>query len=192
VNLVERYDVADRQLTRPIIVSQALELLNEAGLEELSLRKVAARLGVKAPSLYWHIADKDDLRAAMGERLLRNCLDSIPPCKDWQSWLRAFGLALWRVQGSTRDAGALLMSARSVEQAFQGISTEIVSTLGRLGVDEATANKMHWSVQALVTGWSVFGDAEDCDRSDQVSGAALQSLDVLVAGWAARVESRPR
>jgi TetR/AcrR family tetracycline transcriptional repressor len=178
--------VADRQLSRPVIVTEALRLLEEVGLEDLSLRKVAASLGVKAPSLYWHIADKDDLRAAMGERLLRDCLGSIPPSEDWQSWLRAFGLAIWRAQETTRDAGALLMSARSVKHAFQGTATEIVSVLGRFGLDEVTATRMHWSVQALVTGWAVFGDAEDCEHSAQVSEAALDSLDVLILGWATR------
>lgn len=176
-----------KQISRALIVEEALLMLSDAGLEEVSLRKIAARLDVKAPSLYWHIADKDDLRAAMGERLLKDCLATIPVCADWQSWLRAFGQALFGVQMSVRDAHVLLMSARGQGHFIQTINQDILTMLGRYGVEENVANMMHWSVQALVNGWSSFGGAQNCDTSDAVPQAAALSLDVLIDGWDTRL-----
>ena len=38
-----------------------MRLADEGGIEALSMRKLAQELGVKAMSLYNHVADKDDL-----------------------------------------------------------------------------------------------------------------------------------
>lgn len=48
-------------LTRDQIVQAAIALLDEEGLEALSMRKLGARLGAGATSLYWHVANKDEL-----------------------------------------------------------------------------------------------------------------------------------
>jgi AcrR family transcriptional regulator len=47
------------------IVDAARELLEEEGLERLSMRRLADRLGIRAPSLYKHFADKQALEAAL-------------------------------------------------------------------------------------------------------------------------------
>lgn len=49
------------QSTRPQLLASALEVLEEHGLEGLSMRAVADRAGVSAPALYWHFADKEAL-----------------------------------------------------------------------------------------------------------------------------------
>ena len=54
-------------LTRAAIVDAARELVASAGLEALSLRRLAARLGVTAPALYLHFAGKRDLLRALAE-----------------------------------------------------------------------------------------------------------------------------
>lgn len=48
-------------LARDRLVEAALELLAAAGLEGLSTRRLAERLGVKSPALYWHVHNKDEL-----------------------------------------------------------------------------------------------------------------------------------
>jgi AcrR family transcriptional regulator len=61
--------VVDRSaLSRDAIVQVAREVVVAEGLEALSLRRVAANLGVTAPALYAHVADKDDLVRAVAER----------------------------------------------------------------------------------------------------------------------------
>ena len=47
------------------IVAAARELLEEEGLDALSMRRLADRLGIRAPSLYKHFADKQALEAAI-------------------------------------------------------------------------------------------------------------------------------
>lgn len=47
------------------IVAAALELLEQDGPEAVSMRAIADRIGIKAPSLYKHFRDKDALEMAM-------------------------------------------------------------------------------------------------------------------------------
>ncbi|WP_371482016.1 TetR/AcrR family transcriptional regulator C-terminal domain-containing protein [Kitasatospora sp. NBC_00315] len=60
-----------QKLDRAQVVDTALRLLNETGLEGLTLRRIATELDVKAPALYWHFANKQALLDEMATEMLR-------------------------------------------------------------------------------------------------------------------------
>ena len=60
------------RLDRERVVRAALALLDEVGLDGLTLRRLAQDLGVKAPALYWHVASKADLLHEMAVTMLRD------------------------------------------------------------------------------------------------------------------------
>ena len=55
------------QLSRPAVIDAARELIADEGLDAVSLRRLAARLGVTAPALYAYVADKQDLLRGVAE-----------------------------------------------------------------------------------------------------------------------------
>lgn len=57
-------------VTRAEIVTTALNLLDEVGLDGLTLRRLARELGISAPTLYWHIRDKRELLDLVAERII--------------------------------------------------------------------------------------------------------------------------
>src|SRR5207237_7533200 len=57
-------------LTRERLVEAALGLINEEGLEGLSMRALADRLEVKAASLHWHVRDRHELLALHADSFL--------------------------------------------------------------------------------------------------------------------------
>lgn len=57
-------------LGRESIVGAALAILDEFGMADLSMRRVADALGVKVGALYWHVANKQSLLAAVADRVL--------------------------------------------------------------------------------------------------------------------------
>ncbi|MCX2949381.1 TetR/AcrR family transcriptional regulator [Lentzea sp. NEAU-D7] len=59
-------------LTTTKVVDAALELVDEQGVEALTLAAVAARTGVATPSLYKHVASLGDLRDLVGLRVLED------------------------------------------------------------------------------------------------------------------------
>lgn len=59
-------------IEREKILDVALDLLNEVGLDQFSTRRLAERLGVQQPALYWHFKNKSTLLDALnGEMLAR-------------------------------------------------------------------------------------------------------------------------
>ena len=170
------------KLDRTRIVSEALVLLQEEGLAQVSLRKLAGRLSVGVSSLYWHLADRDALYSEMAERIFRSCLEAIPPSDGWEDWLRGFGRTLWRAQNEVRDARQLIVRAAMAEAVRAELRAEIVARLGALGLAPAAASAAQRSVQALVTGWTTLTPhAPRGDGPEQKSFDA--ALDVLICGW---------
>ena len=59
------------KLDRDVILQAALSLLDEVGMDKLSTRLLAERLGVQQPALYWHFKNKRALLDAMNGEILR-------------------------------------------------------------------------------------------------------------------------
>ncbi|MFE3262021.1 TetR/AcrR family transcriptional regulator [Nocardia sp. NPDC059091] len=72
-------------VTRDDIVATAMELANEEGLDAVSMRRVAARLGVGPMALYTHIDSKDDLFDLLADALAGEIiLDEDELTTDWR------------------------------------------------------------------------------------------------------------
>src|SRR4051794_24326533 len=79
--------VSSVPLTRDDVVRAAVEVLDDEGLPGLTLRAVATRLGVSAPTLYWHVKDKRHLLDLVAEQVLADLPEaSRPPRPDEPVW----------------------------------------------------------------------------------------------------------
>lgn len=85
-------------LSRARIHEAALRVVDADGLDGLSMRKLAAELGVRAPSLYGHVASKDELLHAVANDLMEAVDVSGFGTGDWQlglrTWARSYRAAL--------------------------------------------------------------------------------------------------
>lgn len=81
-------------LSRQRVLDAALATVDREGLDDLSMRKLAAELGVETMSLYKHVASKDDLLAGLTDLIWAEIAAAAPPDDDWAVWLPAFGRAI--------------------------------------------------------------------------------------------------
>src|SRR2546428_12469512 len=129
----------DRQrgLSRERLVGAALELINEDGLDALSMRSLANRLQVKAASLYWHVRDRRELLELLAESILA----STPRGRrgaGWRQTVLASAESLRRRVSAQQDATRVLLEVpEALEQSavFADIRAQLV-TAG-LRADEA-------------------------------------------------------
>lgn len=73
-------------LTKAVIVQAAFDVLDETGMDGLTVRALAARLGVQAPALYWHVRNKQALLDEMGTQVWREIgevMAGLPPGLPW-------------------------------------------------------------------------------------------------------------
>ncbi|KQN08042.1 hypothetical protein ASE85_17620 [Sphingobium sp. Leaf26] len=175
------------KLSRDAIVDEAIALLQEEGLEAVSLRNVAARLDAKAPSLARHVGDKQNLLALMSTRLFFEALDDVVPGGPWTDWMVRFGQALWRKQRSTRDAAMLIAAAPAYVGSIGAIEARLAAQMAATGLAPARGMLIQSAVQALVTGWTGFAtgpQGEDIARLVAIDAAMDSSLRALVHGFA--------
>lgn len=120
-------------LQKSTIVLTALEMLNRDGLENLTLRRLAAELGVKAASLYWHVENKRALLDEMADGMLEPMLSQAPPAdlaKPWAEWLAEMMAGLRLALLAYRDGAQVVVGINpNRARAFARLSAVIVSGL---------------------------------------------------------------
>jgi TetR/AcrR family tetracycline transcriptional repressor len=80
-------------LTKAAIVQAALDLLDEAGMDGLTVRALASRLGVQAPALYWHVRSKQALLDEMATLIWRRIGDvmaGLPRDLPWREVMATY------------------------------------------------------------------------------------------------------
>ncbi|QCR49189.1 TetR/AcrR family transcriptional regulator [Streptomyces sp. SGAir0924] len=99
-------------LDRRRVADTALDLLNEVGLDGLTLRAIARELDVKAPALYWHFKDKQALLDEMATEMYRRMVadTSLDPADAWRE----------RLLKTNRGLRAALLGYRDGAKVFSG------------------------------------------------------------------------
>lgn len=181
---------APAKLNLDLILVEALAILRSEGLDEVTLRKLAARLGVEAPSLYRHIGGKRRLQALMTLRLFREQLDDVGTRATWQEWLARFGQVLWATQSTIRDAARLVLTAGFESEELDVMTGWVAEALASHGVGADEALEMQLAVQALVVGLSGLADGPSkaaLHRAVPFDAVLDHSLAAMITGWETRL-----
>jgi TetR/AcrR family transcriptional regulator, tetracycline repressor protein len=115
-------------VTRDEIVAAALALLDEAGLEGLTLRRLAERLGIRAPTLYWHVRDKRELMDLLAGAIMDEALAGWrepQPGQAWWEWLAGRSRAVRAGLLAHRDGALVLAGNRPVGSSVPGIERQL-------------------------------------------------------------------
>ena len=124
----------DMKVNREIVIEAGLNLLNEVGLEQLTLRRLAKSLKIQAPTLYWHFKSKEELIDAMATLVLAKGVASLVPKKsasDWKIWVNAFGMGLRQTLLKYRDGARVVAGSRLTDTVYM----ETAEHIGRRLVD---------------------------------------------------------
>ncbi|GHF48386.1 TetR family transcriptional regulator [Streptomyces mashuensis] len=109
------------RIDRAKVTDTALRLLNEGGLDGLTLRRIAQELDVRAPALYWHFANKQELLDDMATEMMRRMLEplaAIPEDAGWEEHLTEAARVLRRALLGYRDGGKAFSGTRFTENWF--------------------------------------------------------------------------
>jgi AcrR family transcriptional regulator len=141
-------------LDRQRIVAEAVALLDAEGLDGVTTRKLAARLGVQSPTLYWHLPNKAALVTAIADAILdQEFGDMSPPESDqhWQDWLSGLAERLRRALLAHPD-GARVISASQLSVTMAAISELAMSTLVARGIPLRQARVIVLTVERFTVG----------------------------------------
>ncbi|MFC7383413.1 TetR/AcrR family transcriptional regulator C-terminal domain-containing protein [Sphaerisporangium rhizosphaerae] len=127
-------------LSRQTLVETGLRLLDEVGLDGLTVRRLAAELGVQSPALYWHVRTKQELLDAMGDEIIR-AAGMGPPREEesWQDWLDRRARAYRASLLSHRDGARIVAGARGRSPVTLRLFEEELSAMVARGFTPALA-----------------------------------------------------
>ncbi|MBR8131571.1 tetracycline resistance transcriptional repressor TetR [Burkholderia ambifaria] len=173
------------RLTRDTVMRAALDLLNEVGVDGLSTRRLAERLGVQSPTLYWHFRNKAELLDAMAEAImLERHGASLPrPGDAWDAWLLENARSFRRALLAYRDGARLHAGTRPRTLHFGSIERK-VALLAEAGFAPDEAVDVMYAIGRFVVGW-VLEEQAGAERETDTTLPDTAEHPLLAQGWAA-------
>jgi AcrR family transcriptional regulator len=124
--------------TRADVVETALSILDEFGLADLSMRRLAGVLDVQPSALYWHVPNKQTLLALVSDQIIEraafvNRADFTTDGQlDWKALTLAESIAIRDALLAFRDGAEVVSSTLALGLGAEGALARI-----RAGIDEA-------------------------------------------------------
>jgi TetR/AcrR family transcriptional regulator, tetracycline repressor protein len=103
------------KINREMVTQAGLKLLNEIGLEQLTLRRLGVELNVQAATIYWHFKSKEELLDEMATTVLAEGAPNLlprRPSSDWKVWASTYGEGLRKTLMAYRDGARMLSGTR--------------------------------------------------------------------------------
>ena len=119
-------------LTRAVLIEAGLKLLDEVGLDGLTVRRLATELGVQSPALYWHIRTKQELLDGMANAIIMRAGMGPPrPGESWQEWLARRARAYRASLLASRDGARVVSAAVRGGDAVRLFEQELAAMVER-------------------------------------------------------------
>lgn len=122
-----------------------MELLDESGMDAVSLRAVAGRLGVRLNTVSWHVKTKARLVELMADAIISEIsLDELPT-----AWLDQVRELLGRYRAvllAHRDGARVVAGTFAAEPATLGYAERLMASLLEGGLDEQAAGWTGWTL----------------------------------------------
>ncbi|MEI9980474.1 MAG: TetR/AcrR family transcriptional regulator C-terminal domain-containing protein [Edaphobacter sp.] len=137
------------KINREMVTRAGLKVLNEDGLEQLTLRRLGVELNVQAATIYWHFKSKEELLDEMATTVLAEGSANLIPLRkssDWRVWGATFGEGLRKTLLAYRDGARMVAGTRLT-------NTEYLKTTERIGSQMLAAG---FSVRAAVVLFSTI------------------------------------
>jgi AcrR family transcriptional regulator len=181
----------NKGVTRDRIVTAALDLLNEKGMDGVTVRALATRLDVRPSALYWHVRNKRELLDEMGTAVMRrvgSALSQLPPGDDWRDDLAAFARVLRAEFLRHRDGARIFSGTRIVDPEVVRVKEFWFARWTASGVGLSDADDAVDLVTAFVVGFVI--EEQEHRQSDETDPArySLAERDAWLGGNAPLVK----
>lgn len=150
------------ELSRARIVAAAVRVADEEGLEALSLRAVAARIGAPVMSLYRHVASKDELLLAMSDAAMGELSWPAEPPAGWRAQLEVASRLEWAVfRRHPWLARVAYITRPTISPASAAFAEWVFRALSATPLDAADKLRVHVLLHSFVQGLAVNIEAEE-------------------------------
>ncbi len=187
---------ARQPLSRERVLAAAMTLADAEGLSAVTMRRLAADVGVEAMSLYHHVPGKEQLLDGLVEAVIAEIdaavRDAVDADADWRTALRQRCLAARGVMVRHRWAPALLGSRTTIPPGLYGYYEAILATMINGGLSYHLGHRAIHALGTMVLGFTqeLFTPATDGGTLDEDAAEAdLAAMAELLPHMTAMVAS---
>ena len=141
-------------LTRERVITAALELADEHGVDALSMRKLGAALGVEAMALYNHVRNKDEILDALVDGVFSE-VELSDEKGPWRAEMRKRALGMQAALLRPRWATGLLESRTNPGPENLRHHNAVLGCLRHAGFDPATAVHAYSALDSYIYGFAL-------------------------------------
>jgi AcrR family transcriptional regulator len=164
------------QLHKRDVVAKAAAILDNYGIADLTMRRLARELDVTPGALYWHFANKQQLLGAVADEVLAPACAELPAA-GWRERIELVCRALRDALLSHTDGAELVSASFAAGQsrAVEHILAVLAEAAGEAGVDpghrvQAARTVLHYVLGVTADEQSrLQWDAAGADLPDQQS-----------------------
>ncbi|MEH6376284.1 TetR/AcrR family transcriptional regulator C-terminal domain-containing protein [Streptomyces sp. KLMMK] len=145
------------RIDRAQVAETALRLLNEVGLEGLTLRRIAKELGVQAPALYWHFKNKQELLDEMATEMFRRMAGSLRDVDTgtWQGFLAGSARVVRDSLLGYRDGARVFSGTRFTDTGYASPVEEMMQVIVEAGFTPKAAARAWFTVNTYTMGYVI-------------------------------------
>jgi AcrR family transcriptional regulator len=167
-------------VSRESIVDAAMRVVAAGGFDQLSIRGLAADLGVAPMTIYRHVADKDDLLDEVVDRLLARSWRPRRARDDWRAWITQAADRLRRLL-VTQPAALHVYLRRPVVSPAAVTRMNAMMEVLRAGMDdEGRARRAYAAIHVYTLG---FAALQASRAAWQPAGADVDELASELSGY---------
>ena len=167
-------------LSRERVLRAAIDLADAAGIESLSMRRLAGELGVEAMSLYHHVANKNDILSGMADMVVDE-YDLPEPGADWKASIRHSAISAYRVLLRHPWAANLLLSGTTPSTARLRYMDALLGTLRAAGFSADMTDHAYHALDSHIMGFTLWVTGMNLPSDDELEGLATRFLAELPA-----------
>jgi len=163
-------------IARENIVEAAFRILDEDGLEGITLRKVACSLGIRAPSLYWHFKSKQALIDAMADAMIGDVARVIPDGQPWRQTLLQIGREFRLAFKARRDGARVYAGTFLATENVLRVGEASIAALMGAGAPARFAATAAMDLVYYTMGFVIEEQSWPGDGSMEALGEAFMAL----------------
>jgi TetR/AcrR family transcriptional regulator, tetracycline repressor protein len=156
-------------INREQVVDAAERAVRAGGYQQLTIRSLAADLGVSPMALYQHVRDKDDLLDEVVDRLLARAWKPRADPSDWREWIVEAADRLRRLLVAQPAALHVYLTHPVTSPAALARMDSVMDVLRQALGDEQSAQRAYAAVHTYTLGFAALEGSRSRWRSPQDS-----------------------
>jgi TetR/AcrR family tetracycline transcriptional repressor len=138
--------------SRDDVANAALGILDEYGLPDLTMRRLAAELDVQPSALYWHFSNKQTLLAELADRIAGRGQSTYEPSADWMIVTAAESASLRDALLAYRDGAEVVSSTLALGLGVSVPLTRLTNAVSLGGFDDETCRRASTALLHFILG----------------------------------------